>query len=458
LLEFYSNPAITPVPLAPTNTPLNPYLDPVRNGMHEDTTNHDVTNSPAPTGVPGSFTVRSILMNDALTACPSVLFTDDGDILTNCFTFTTNTTYLLDGDTLAILDAVPQAPKLVAGDASGGGYLHKLVNGDLLIATWDKTLRTYEVIDTVDGKKLNETSALDLNPYLGMPDNVTDVVYDYDGYLWFTTSSGVIGIVDQTQQVFTITLPEALQNQVALDPTGVYLITHDHIWKFSVDPITDPLNPIVTEWQTQYDNTGAGVLEGGSGTTPTLFGTNDEFVAITDNSTPQLHLNVYFRSNGTLACQGDVFPANQGAVENSPVGYDNSIAIVNNFGWGGFLADPRLMQPGYEKVTVVPDVGSPTGFSCVKDWVNPTVTSATVPMMSTQTGLIYMTSLKVDPGNVDDFGFYFVGVDWITGQEAFAQWVGNGTMFDAALMLGAFNSDGDYIAPTRNGFYMISGQ
>ena len=135
LLEFYSNPAITPVPLAPTNTPLNPYLDPVRNGMHEDTTNHDVTNSPAPSGVPGSFSVRSILIDDS-----------------------SNTTYLLDGDTLAILDAVPQARKLVAGDASGGGYLHKLVNGDLLIATWDKTLRTYEVIDTVDGKKLTRST------------------------------------------------------------------------------------------------------------------------------------------------------------------------------------------------------------------------------------------------------------------------------------------------------------
>ena len=63
-----------------------------------------------------------------------------------------------------------------------------------------------------------------------------------------------------------------------------------------------------------------------------------------------------------------------------------------------------------------------------------------------------MTSLKVAPDNVDDYGFYFVGIDWITGQEVFAQWVGNGSMFDAALMLGAFNSDGGYIAPTRNGF------
>ena len=79
-------------------------------------------------------------------------------------------------------------------------------------------------------------------------------------------------------------------------------------------------------------------------------------------------------------------------------------------------------------------------------------------MMSTQTGLIYMTSLKAEDGNEDDYGFYFIGVDWNTGQEVFAQWVGNGAQFDPALMLGAFNSDGDYVAPTRNGFYMLSGQ
>ena len=462
LLEYYSDPSVMPTPLAATSTPLNTYLDPVRNGMHEDTTNSDVTNSPAPLGVEGSFTVVSHLMNAVLIACPTVLFTDDNDILTHCFTLgdagTETTTHLLDGDTLAILDSVEQALKENMGDASGGGYLHKLVSGELLIGPWDQTIRTYEVRETADGKQLHETSVIDLNPSLSDDDHVTDVVVDYDGYTWFTASSGVIGIVDPDEQVFTYTLTEPLQNQIAIDPTGVYLITHNNIWKFKVDALTDPQNPIVEEWRTQYDNTGGGVLSQGSGTTPTMFGANDEYVAITDNSTPQLHLNVYFRATGTLACQADVFPANQGAVENSPVGYDNSIAIVNNFGWGGFLADPRLMQPGYEKVTVVPDAGSPTGVSCVKDWVNPTVTSATVPMMSTQTGLIYMTSLKVAPDNVDDYGFYFVGIDWITGQEVFAQWVGNGSMFDAALMLGAFNSDGEYIAPTRNGFYMISGQ
>jgi hypothetical protein len=248
-----------------------------------------------------------------------------------------------------------------------------------------------------------------------------------------------------------------LQNQVAVDPTGVYLITINYIWKLVVDPITDPLNPIVVLWQTQYENTGGGVLDEGSGTTPTLFGPNDEWVAITDNSDPQLHLNVHDRTTGIRACQADVFPSGMGAVENSPIGYGNSIAIINNYGWSGFFSDPRTMEPGYEMVRVVPDAGSPTGFTCVNDWFQ-LVTSATVPMLSTQTGLVYMTSIKVEPGNVDDYGFYFVAVDWNTGEEAFAKWVGNGSMFDAALMLGAFNSDGDYVAPTRNGFYKLSGQ
>ena len=124
LLEYYSDPSVMPTPLAATSTPLNTFLDPVRNGMHEDTTNSDVTNSPAPLGVEGSFTVVSHLMNPAVNACPTVLFTDDNDILTHCFTLgaagTETTTHLLDGDTLAILDSVEQPPKGNMGDASGG--------------------------------------------------------------------------------------------------------------------------------------------------------------------------------------------------------------------------------------------------------------------------------------------------------------------------------------------------
>jgi len=425
--------------------------------MHEDTTNSDVTNSPAPLGVEGSFTVVSHHLDPLVSACPTVLFTDDGDILTNCFTVTTNTTYLLHGDNLAILDSVTQPPKGNQGDASGGGYLHKLVSGELLIGPWDKTIRTYEVIKTADGKRLNETSVIDLNPSLSDEDHVTDVVVDYDGYTWFTTSSGVIGIVDENEEVFTHTLPEPLQNQIAIDPTGIYLITYNSIWKFKVDAEADPQNPIVEEWQTEYENTGSGVVAEGSGTTPTLFGTDNEYVAITDNADPQLHLNVYDRATGALVCQTDVFESGAGAVENSPVGYQDSIAIVNNHGWSGFFSDPRSMTPGYEKFTVEADAESSTGFSCNEQWSMP-ITSATVPMLSTQTGLIYMTSLKAEDGNEDDYGFYFIGVDWNTGQEVFAQWVGNGAQFDPALMLGAFNSDGDYVAPTRNGFYMLSGQ
>ena len=322
---------------------------------------------------------------------------------------------------------------------------------------WDKTIRTYEVTRTSEGKKLSETSVIDLKPHLSDEDHVTDVVVDYDGYTWFTTSSGVIGIVDADERVFTRTLPEPLQNQIAIDPSGIYLITYNHIWKFAVDAGTAPDQPIVEVWRTQYENTGSGVVAEGSGTTPTLFGSNDELVAITDNADPQLHLNIYDRESGGLVCQVDVFESGAGAVENSPIGYENSIAIVNNHGWSGFFSDPRTMTPGYEKFTVAQDTDSPTGYSCERDW-RALITSATVPMLSTQTGLIYMTSLKAEEGNEDDYGFYFIGVDWNTGKEAFAQWVGNGAMFDAALMLGAFNDNGEYVAPTRNGFYKISGR
>ena len=96
-------------------------------------------------------------------------------------------------------------------------------------------------------------------------------------------------------------------------------------------------NPIIT-WREPYD-AGTHVKEGqtdiGSGTTPTLMG--KDYVTITDNGQPRMHVLVYHRDNGQLVCAEPVFQPGQASNENSLIATDKSIIVENNFGY----KDPR---------------------------------------------------------------------------------------------------------------------
>ena len=117
--------------------------------------------------------------------------------------------------------------------------------------------------------------------------------------------------------------------------------------------------PAVT-WREPYANTGVkkpGQTEAGSGTTPTLMGS--QYVAITDNADP-MDVVVYRRGEGRsterrLVCTQPVFEQGAGDTDQSLIGAGRSLVVENNYGYSGLDRDRagrHAPRPGIERVDI----------------------------------------------------------------------------------------------------------
>ena len=177
---------------------------------------------------------------------------------------------------------------------------------------------------------------------------------DSHGLLWFTTSGGndpntepaMVGTVAPSPTVATsctvklAKLPngEIIRKSFGVDPDpsrgGVFVVSDKHLYRF--DAMTDG-TPGET-WSAPYDfgtRIKPGQLYQGSGTTPTLMGT--DYVAIGDNADPRMHVVVFKRTAAPLAdrqvCAVEVFPPGFSESLNSLIATDMSISVENNYGY-----------------------------------------------------------------------------------------------------------------------------
>ena len=241
----------------------------------------------------------------------------------------------------------------------------------------------------------------DLTPVLNNPDApLQDAIPDYTGRLWFTTQPGIIGYLDENTGKFeTLELGEFLQNGFAIDTDGaIYAVTVEALYRLSVNAE----GSIVIDWETGYDNDGGqgGLLSAGSGTTPTLFGDENDLIAIADNSAGQIHINVYHRQDGRQICEFAMFQQDASATENSPIGYGNDLVLENNAGYPGPFGEPFL-------------------------------------------------------GFIPTYGWYFGALDWETGERVYEVWVGNGSFWNNVLDPVTLGPDGTAYVGTKNGLMSI---
>ena len=126
----------------------------------------------------------------------------------------------------------------------------------------------------------------------------------YDGYVVFTTSQGMVGIVARDLNVASLKViplsdddDEELSNMQAVDENGgIYIVSSKRMYRAQWDGID-----LSIAWTADYE-TGpsaqvAGRLGAGSGSTPTLMGTReneDKFVVITDGL-PLMNLVLFWR-------------------------------------------------------------------------------------------------------------------------------------------------------------------
>jgi hypothetical protein len=332
-------------------------------------------------------------------------------------------------DTLALLD-FPKEPVSGTDWRPAGTYFYQDQLYRIVIGTYEHNI---VVVSHNDTAPFQFTQEMTYNLAGAFPagDSFQALQPDFSGRLWFTSKGGVVGTLHMgTGTVLTMTLPagERIANGHAADKTGgVYIASTQALYRFDAD---ENGAPSVT-WRERYDagtHQKAGQVDIGTGTTPTLMG--EEFVTITDNADPRMHVLVYRRAKDVqsqrLVCAEPVFQPGSSDTENSLVATDRSIVVENNFGYKdpNSTRNGRTTKPGITRIDMDAD-----GNGCHTVWTNmdehiPSV----VTKMSLDNGLIYTYTKPKGPANTD--AWYFTAIDFETGQTVYSQLAGTGDLYN----------------------------
>lgn len=438
---FVGRPAVAR-PIEGPTAPPHPFM--AANGvnsMHVDSHATDAHPGPGPLG--GDPRVRSTARGVLGGECATVTFDRRGRIVTVCMSLTAWKLLLLDPRTLEELASfdLPRRPstrslslRRIVTDTSGGAYFYLDHRDRAVLATSDHRIRVIAVVDATERTAFREVRAYDLAPALELAghgsDAVTTLLPDWDGRYWFVTRRGLVGTVDRASgAVATHSLGgEEIQNSFAVGRDGVYLVSSHALYRFEAAPGSG--RPRVV-WREAYDRgtrRKPGMIQQGSGTTPTLLGA--EWVAIADNAEPRTQLLVYRRSaeveGPRLVCRQPVFEPGLSSTENTLIGHGRSLVIENNYGYDLFLTMMfgRTSVGGVARVDIDED-----GEGCRVAWESAEISQTAVPKLSLANGLLYLYTKEPDaPIGVD--AYYLTAVDFRTGETVFRILTGTGVGYD----------------------------
>jgi hypothetical protein len=452
-VRFFGS-AATSDPLAAASIPAHPYLAAQgRNGMHADSYATGSYSYSGPLGKNPQVNTKSYGMIGG--QCATTVFDSANRVISVCSDFTgmrlvlMNPTNLMPIATysLPLRESIKTLDiEAIMNDTSGGAYFHLMSGDKPLIANAERHLQIF----SFNGSSWQVDDDFDLNPHL--PDGylVTDAIPDYDGYLWFITRQGIVGIVDPADgSVATIQLPpgEEIQNSLAADSAGVYIVSDFALYQFERNLSDAPQQ----NWRTTYDRGTSikpGSISQGSGTTPTLLDSN--LVAIADNADDRQNVIFYNRLTGAELCSTPVFASGRSMTENSFIGYKESIIVENNYGYENPFM-PVWTEPGVTRVDY--DSGN-----CTTVWESQEASQTTVPKLSIGNGLVYLytrevadtafnvhtqttidfqsdnfnmaTDLDVDSAKFPAQAWYLTAIDYRTGVTRFKVFTGTGNNFN----------------------------
>jgi hypothetical protein len=444
--EFVGSPAIAdPFPAKPV--PQSPFMAPNGlSGVHLDAYQSDTYTFAGPLG-------HSLEVTSTFRAglCGTVTFDSKGRIIVVCVG-RRPIVYLLDPVTLRAMSRLLM-PATTSSDApatfGAGGYFFLDQVSRAVIPTRNNDLWRVKVVEHPLGPRLvkDHTCEDDLPAAIPSDQSILSTFPDSHGLLWFTTSGGpdpstepaMVGTVVPNPTVVTsctvklTKLPsgEIIRKSFGVDPDpsrgGVFVVSDKHLYRFDAKADGTPGET----WSAPYDfgtRTKPGQLYQGSGTTPTLMGT--DYVAIGDNADPRMHVVVFKRTAAPLAnrqvCAEPVFPLILSDSFNSLIATDTTITVENNYGYdlertlfGGTTV------PGITRIDL--DSG---GTGCHTVWENKTLSVPNVvSQASLATGLEYTYTKQGDLGLTD--AWYFTAVDLRTGELVYKQLAGTGVLFDS---------------------------
>jgi hypothetical protein len=420
-----------PMPVYAPQPPQHPFMAPNgRSNIHDDAYQSDTYQGAGPLGR-GMETVSTFQGAE----CASITFDSLGRIVSVCVGVQGPTLTMLDPQTLDLLTTMPLPPRAGGGgggnpftDFSGGGYFY-LDNLDRAVIP--TTTRHIWIVGETDGPagpafQLEQDFDLSLQVLPG--DGIISALPDWSGRIWFISGKGIVGTVDPSSgTVKTLNLAEPIGNSFAVDETGgVYIVSNRALYRFQAAPDGTP----TIAWSAMYDNIGVvkpGQTEAGSGTTPTLMGS--QYVSITDNDDP-MKVMVYKRAanvtGSRVVCAVPVFKRGASSTDQSLIGTDRSIVVENNFGYTGptSVMNGVTTTPGFERVDINSD-----GSGCRTIWRNSKESApSVVPKLSLRDGLVYTYTKPARDDQIDTW--YLTAISFRTGKTIYKKLAGTGLGFN----------------------------
>ncbi|MEW6364299.1 MAG: hypothetical protein AB1714_06625 [Acidobacteriota bacterium] len=417
--------AATAAPITAQAIPQHPFMAPNgRSCMHDDAYMSDTYAIAGPLG-------RSpeVISTDLGGVCPSVTFDSQGRIVTLCVSRVSARLYLINPTTMGIMaDFALPAIERAGSEFSAGGYFYLDNKNRAIVPTITQEIWVVDVVDGSCGPYFERSKVHDLSEYMAEDDSIESALPDFSRNLWFVTGDGIIGIIGASDgAVATRRLEgEGIANSFAIDETGGVFVASDHaMYRFDMG---ENGRPHIT-WREAYDR-GTRIKPGqvsmGTGTTPTLMGT--DFVTIADNADPQMHVLVYRRARkvdrARLVCSVPVFQPSKSCTENSLIATDRSIVVENNYGYSG----PTATMYGRTTTSGISRIDIDDSGVARTVWTSHERTPSVVSKGSLETGLIYAYTKDKGPGVTD--AWYFTAIDFQTGKTIFKQVAGTGLYYN----------------------------
>ncbi|MFW0793580.1 hypothetical protein AAFP30_07195 [Gordonia sp. CPCC 205515] len=381
-------------------------------------------------------------------ACAATFIGSDGMPVSLCTQFVGTSPPTVAVATVTLFDpatAVPLARlQLTKGGLLGGVYGYLDDRNRVVVADGSNAILRVGHRRTAAGWQVYVSDRIDLGRHIPAGDAVTGLAPDFDGRIWFATTHGVVGTVDQAKRVRSMHLPrgEDLGNGLSIRANGASILTTHALYEMRAGADGVPR----TVWRRAYDRGSArlpGQLTWGSGTTPTYFGPGgDGWVAIVDNaSRPQLI--VYDADTGSTVCRMRAFGTSGQGTENSPMAWGNALVIPSTYGY----QYPPMAVTGPSVPANAPFVGGSTRIDvtargCHRVWEN-NDRLASLPRLSRADGLINGLGYGPYRPGIQQVGpIYYLATDFATGRRVATVRVGDGPVDEPLELTGTIARDG----------------
>jgi len=435
---------------------------PGRAAMHGDGASSDVHAFASPLGVNTQVHTRS---GSSLFggACATVTFDRDGNLVALCTSgiklrlalFAPRSldllaNYPLPGRPSTFAALVSRDVEKIMSDTSGGAYFYLDNEDRVVLADSDQKIQRIGHRKTAAGNwEFYQDAVWDLGAQVphdclnwnnwfptGECDPMTAVMPDNRGLIWWVTRKGRIGTLNTAVDagsgiVRVMQLPgEEIQNGFSVADDGVYVVSDHAMYGLQAKPDGTPS----VLWHEIYDRGSkrkVGSLSRGSGTTPTLLGS--DYVSITDNADDRINLLVYKRRanliSKRLVCKVPLFDSHASATDNSTIGFNRSLIAENNAGYHNALTQKDWSKPrgGITRIDVREDASG-----CDVVWQSDERSPSTVAKMSSLTSLAYYYTFEqqLDKQGKQQIQWYFTAIDANTGETRFKIPTGVGRDFD----------------------------